>query len=362
MLVAPEERMGLLRRWSPRMPSLGRLEGVRHHWWPLLVHFVAWSVATTIALVSIIGGYVAFYRWYIPAERTAVPVYFQYDRTVPTYSMTLARVHPSVAYDISLQLTVPDIAGLAESTGNVMIKAQLQSGGERILSSRPTLLLYRSQATRLALLVLRLAPVLMGVARESSAHRVFLFEDVTFSGSTLDVSLTMDHKLPLYDATLEMVAHFTGLRYLMYYWRWTFGILVIGVLAFLSLLGITSIVAVSLYLRLKSVAPAVVRSPPAIQSSEEASLTEGIVIGSDDSSAGSLKGDPGKGSLIPTAKTLASSTARRRRISPPGERQVPQLGGEGAVVGGGGDPVGGGGGSESDTENSNDDSDDDMMF
>lgn len=334
------------------MPSLGRLEGLRRHWRPVLLHFIAWSVATTIALASIVGGYVLFYRWYIPAERTAVPVYFQYDQAMPTYSTTLARVHPSIAYDISLQLTVPDIAGLAESTGNVMVKAQLQSGNKQSISSRPTLLLYRSQATRMALLILRLAPVLMGIARESSAHRVFLFENGTFSGPTLEVSLSMDHKLPLYDATLEMVAHFTGLRYLMYYWRWTFGILVIGALAFLSLLGITGTVAVSLYLRLKSVTPVAVRRD------DEASATEEIVIGSDDSSTSSrLGGDLGRGSLMPaTTKSPASGTARRRRILPPGERQVPQVGGEGVVVD---EPVGGG--SESDTENSND-SDDDMMF
>lgn len=339
--------MGLLRRWSPRVPSLGRLEGVRRHWRPLLLHFIAWSIATTIALTSIIGGYLVFYRWYIPAERTAVPVYFQYDQATPTYSTTLARVHPSIAYDISLQLTVPDIAGLAESTGNVMIKAQLQSGNKKSLSSRPTLLLYRSQATRLALLMLRLAPVLMGIARESSAHRVFLFESAHFAGPTLEVSLSMDHKLPLYDATLEMVAHFSGLRYLMYYWRWTFGILVIGVLAFLSLLGITGTVAISLYLRLRSATPVATR-----RDDEQSSATEEIVIGSDDSSR--LGGDPGKGSLMPAAtKSSASGTARRRRVSPPDERQVPQVGGEGVVAGGGG--------SESDTENSND-SDDDMIF
>ena len=334
------------------MPSLGRLDGVRRHWWPVLLHFIAWLVATTIALASIVGGYVVFYRWYIPAERTAVPVYFQYDQAMPTYSTTLARVHPSIAYDVSLQLTVPDIAGLAESTGNVMVKAQLQSGNKQSISSRPTLLLYRSQATRLALLILRLAPGLMGIARESSAHRVFLFENVNFSGPTLEVSLSMDHKLPLYDATLEMVAHFAGLRYLMYYWRWTFGILVIGVLAFLSLLGITGTVAVSLYLRLKSVTPVAVRRD------DEASATEEIVIGSDDSSTSSrLGGGPGGGSLMPaTTKSPASGTARRRRILPPGERQVPQVGGEGVVVG---EP--GGGGSESDTENSND-SDGDMIF
>lgn len=248
-LISSMANSGIISRWKPRSlkPSI---DFVEQHWRKLLAHFIGWSVLVVFSISSILVGYITFYNWYIPAERISRPVYLQYDPLQAAAALRLETVHPGISYDVSLTLLIPDIAGLSESLGNVMISTTLEAGSTLEHSSRPTLLVYRSWPTRLALLALRLAPVVLGIAREATTHRVFLFEAVPIHTATAVITVKMDKKIPVYEAILEMVAHFKGLRYLMYYWRWVFGGLVVGLASALAMLSITIGIGISLYLRL----------------------------------------------------------------------------------------------------------------
>lgn len=237
---------------------------VRSRWKVLLLHLLLWWLFLAGSVGTIVAGYLALYRWYVPAERISLPVFFNYSSRTPNAKFSLSAVRPGVSYDISLQLLVPDIAGLSERLGNVMVSTKIEGKGVATSkSTRPTLLIYRSWPVRMALLALRLAPVLMGLSREATMHRVFLAEEFSVPEHTeLAFEVALDKPdLPLYQATLELVAHFRGLRYVMYYWRWSFTLAVIGSMSLLSVMAASLAVGVSLYLRLAA-APSSHRSSP----------------------------------------------------------------------------------------------------
>lgn len=278
----------------------GRLQRVSHCWRLCLVHVLGWSIMTFATFMSILVSYLLLYYYYIPAERIARTVYFHYEEDQPSFRLDVAGLHPAVAYDVSLQLLVPDIAGLSESLGNVMLHTQISPAAllmPALQSSRATLLVYRSWPTRLALLTLRLMPVVLGVAREATTHRIFLFEDVQLGATEATVEVQMGGRIPVYEATLEMVAHFVGLRYLMYYWRWAFGALVVGVLTLGAALMISILVAASLYYRLSLV-------HSAKEAASDASQTY-----SDD-----LNEAPRSSSSMSLLSSTRSATRRRRTI------------------------------------------------
>lgn len=289
------------------------LQAVSRFWRILLVHLFAWSFLTFAALATVLLSYLLLYFYYIPQERISQPVYFQYNEEQPSFRLDLNGLHPAVSYDVSLQLLVPDIAGLSESLGNVMLHTRLTPKtairrGEEARSSRPTLLVYRSWPARLALLVLRLVPVVLGLAREATTHRVFLFENVKPGVSQVEVTVQMGGRIPVYEATLEVVAHFEGLRYVMYYWRWAFGALLVGSLALGATLVITLLTGLSLYHRVS-----VVRGP-LLEASEE----------SDRRSAASTGLLRSRASSSFPLNTSRRSTARRRR-NLPAELAVPDI-------------------------------------
>ncbi|PJF17538.1 hypothetical protein PSACC_02655 [Paramicrosporidium saccamoebae] len=176
--------------------------------------------------------------------------YVCFDNQRPSCALTLDGLRPGIPYDVSLQLLVPDIAGLSESLGNVMITTKLQCESTIVHSDRPTLLVYRSWPVRAALLGLRMMPVVLGLAREATSHRVFLMERLVLPAETVTLELAVGQRLPVYEATLEMVAHFTGIRYLMYYWRWVFAGTIIGICSFGLILVVTTVLSISLYGRL----------------------------------------------------------------------------------------------------------------
>lgn len=240
---------GSLRRWRPQTRSA--IGAVRTHWRTIAVHCLLWWLGVLGAIASFVVVYVGFYRWYIPAERLSQPIFLQYDGSDSSYCNSEVKLtaHSGVTYDVSLQLLIPDLASLSESLGNIMIKTELISGDKKEQSSRPTLLIYRSRPVRLALLALRLVPVVLGLTREATAHRVFLLERIALPDNEVNIKLSLDHRVPVYEATLEMVAHFTGLRYVMYYWRWAFAIAVIGAASLGAIIILTLALSTSLYLK-----------------------------------------------------------------------------------------------------------------
>lgn len=230
----------------------------------IVLHFSAWMLACGFAIGTIVFLYMAFYQAYIPSERLSLPVYFDYGQSPhPGTTFTLPSPSRAIEYDISLQLSVPDQAGLSEHLGNVMLELEIseESTGAVITKvRRPTLLVYRSWPVRAAMLAVRLAPVVLGWANEATTHRIFLLEHFSIpppppKGSIINrqlrIRLTIDKPdLPIYEASFDMVAHFRGLRYFMYYWRWSFAVAMVGLLSLLSVLVISFLVLTSLIIRL----------------------------------------------------------------------------------------------------------------
>lgn len=78
---------------------------------------------------------------------------------------------------------------------------------------------YRSAPVRLALKAVKLLPLMIGWSAEATSQRIFLSERVALSDSIRLFSVSIEKAtVPLYSATLHINAHFSGLRYLMYYW------------------------------------------------------------------------------------------------------------------------------------------------
>lgn len=281
------------------------------HWRVVTIYLFLWWVLVGMAVSLLAGGYAVFYHWYIPAERILNPVYLQFGHAKgPSASIDIIGARSGVLYDVSLQLFIPDMAGLSEALGNIMISTNLTSGGLELASARPTLLAYRSWPVRMTLLAFRLVPVVFGLAQEATLHRIFLLEAVALPEAKVQIQISLDQKVPIYAATLELVAHFNGLRYFMYYWRWAFAAAVIGVASSLAIITISIALAVSLYLRIDLAGQqGKEKRKLALESSELSSFSNGhLVNGTSTSLSSSTKS-------FPNPATALYPALRRRFIS-----------------------------------------------
>lgn len=244
----PRTLSTFMSRWAPQMKGGGKGKLLLRNWRTIALFALGWFFVSAMAIITIVGTYWAFYSWYVPAERLVQPLYFDYTMIRPMASASLS-LQKGLQYDLSLRLLVPDMEGLAESLGPVVFSSTLEPEGVR--SVRPMLPIYHSRLTRLALLVVRLVPVVLGIAREATPHRVFLLERFTpTQANPSNLKVEMAGRLPTYEVTLEAVAHFEGLRYVMYYWKWTCAGLVIGGLCLGMLFLITVAFGLTLYARI----------------------------------------------------------------------------------------------------------------
>lgn len=231
-------------RWTPK--SIKSKSVLLANWKVIILHGLLWCLLSLLTVLSLAGSYVAVYYWYIPAERIVQPVYFDYTVNRPIASTNIA-LQKDISYDISLNILIPDMAGLSESLGPVVFNTYFDKDGKTV---RPMLVVYRSWPVRFALLLLRMIPVVLGLAHEATPHRVFLREGYQSAlGGSTDLTIEMVGRLPTYSVNLEAVAHFEGLKYLMYYWKWTFAAMLIGTLSLLAIFSITVVLGVSLYVR-----------------------------------------------------------------------------------------------------------------
>lgn len=244
----PRTLSTLMNRWAPRMNGGGKGRLLLRNWRTITLFALSWFFVSAMAIVTVVGTYWAFYNWYIPTERLVQPLYFDYTLSKPVASASLS-LRKGLQYDLSLRLLVPDMEGLAESLGPVVFSSTLEAEGVR--SVRPMLPIYHSRLARMALLMVRLVPVVLGIAREATPHRVFLLERFTpAQAGSSSLKVEMASRLPTYEVTLEAVAHFEGLRYVMYYWKWTCAGLVIGGLCLGLLFFITIALGLALYARI----------------------------------------------------------------------------------------------------------------
>ncbi|XP_028314535.1 seipin-like [Gouania willdenowi] len=192
--------------------------------------------------------YGSFYYSYMPKATFSTPVHYYYRTdcesptsflcSYPVANVSLMKNRNSVltfgqAYQITLQLEMPD-SPTNQELGMFMIKTTCfsQDGGQVASSSRSTrqmqsasssrfgMLRYQSELLRALGTMLFLPAFLSSVAEEKQMVEVELFSEYTddpYSPSTTAVVEILSKKIQIYSAQLQIHAHFTGLRYLLFY-------------------------------------------------------------------------------------------------------------------------------------------------
>lgn len=184
------------------------------------------ALLLTLLLAFLTYGF--FYCWYIPQMRHVLPVYLHFGSTTTSFSpwaqieLETGLLRDSIKYDISLEMEIPDQHGLSERVGMFMIGLEVAD----MKQERPCLLRYRSELVRSAELLVTLPLLLLGWRQETFTQRIFLAEQVKLPSNTSSVKVTISRSdVPIRQAQLHIVANLRGLRYLMYYWRWTMALI-----------------------------------------------------------------------------------------------------------------------------------------
>lgn len=205
---------------------------------------VSFLLLTLLISSSLI--YANFYRIYVPQMKHIFPVYFQFlttENPEATIILNKPYMKNGVLYDIVLDLKIPDIQGLPEKVGNFMI--QLDAGIEAdqsktvtFSSSRPSHLKFRSKPVKFFLTLAKIVPLMIGWVEETICQRVFLAESIKDpiqqNSGYISLILTSKSDLPIYEANLLIIAHLTGLRYVMYFWFFTAAFIGIILLTFIQ--------------------------------------------------------------------------------------------------------------------------------
>ncbi|XP_067374015.1 seipin-like isoform X2 [Channa argus] len=197
--------------------------------------FVVFSVVSLVLwLAAFLYG--SFYYSYMPRATFSTPVHYHYRTdcdshgslfcTYPLANISLMRNKKHVltfgqAYRISLQLEMPESPANQE-LGMFMIKTTCfsQDGGKVSSSVRSSMLRYRSDLLRSLGTLLFLPAFLTGAAEQKQVIEVELFSDYTddpYSPSIVVVIEILSNKVQLYSSHLYVHAHFTGIRYLLFY-------------------------------------------------------------------------------------------------------------------------------------------------
>ncbi|XP_018515836.1 seipin isoform X1 [Lates calcarifer] len=209
--------------------------------------FAVFSVVSLLLwLATFLYG--SFYYSYMPKATFSAPVHYYYRTncesstsflcSYPVANISLMRNKKHVltfgqAYRISLQLEMPESPANQE-LGMFMIRTTCFSrdGGHvassarsarQLLSassSRFSMLRYRSNLLRNLGTMLFLPAFLTGVTEQKQVLEVELFSDYTddpYAPSDTAVIEILSSKVQIYSSELYIHAHFTGLRYLLFY-------------------------------------------------------------------------------------------------------------------------------------------------
>ncbi|XP_033949557.1 seipin-like isoform X1 [Pseudochaenichthys georgianus] len=191
--------------------------------------------------------YGSFYYSYMPMAAFSTPVHYHYRTdcespasflcSYPMANISLMRNKKHVltfgqAYQMSLQLDMPD-SPTNQELGMLMIKTTCFSGkGGQVASSarsarqllsasssRFSMLRYRSELLRSLSTLLFLPAFLTGVSEQKQVLEVELFSDYTddpYLPSVTAVIEILSNKVQIYSSQLNVHAHFTGIRYLLF--------------------------------------------------------------------------------------------------------------------------------------------------
>uniref|UniRef100_A0A3Q3QQ32 Seipin n=1 Tax=Monopterus albus TaxID=43700 RepID=A0A3Q3QQ32_MONAL len=180
--------------------------------------------------------YGSFYYSYMPRAAFSTPVHYHYRTdcespasflcSYPLANISLMRNKKHVcsvhqAYRISLQLEMPESPANQE-LGMFLIKATCfsQDGSQVATSARSSMLRYRSNLLRSLGTLLFLPAFLTGAAEQKQVVEVELFSDYTddpYAPAETAIIEILSNKVEIYSSHLYIHAHFTGIRYLLFY-------------------------------------------------------------------------------------------------------------------------------------------------
>ncbi|XP_029368698.1 seipin-like isoform X2 [Echeneis naucrates] len=180
--------------------------------------------------------YGSFYYAYMPRAAFSTPVHYYYRTdcespssflcSYPVANVSLMRNKKHVltfgqAYQISLQLEMPE-SPTNQELGMFMIKTTCFSrdGGRIVSSARSSMLRYRSDLLRTLGTLLFFPAFVSGAIEQKQILEVDLFPDYTddpYSPSVTAVIEILSNKVQIYSSQLFVHAHFTGIRYLLFY-------------------------------------------------------------------------------------------------------------------------------------------------
>jgi hypothetical protein len=233
-VVDPYVRRATSALFSPRTQSI-------------IVKLIVALVAFTAMVGAAVIAYAGFYYFYIPKVEHTAPVYLQYDgENAPWARVDFTDISNrqflayDQGYDVSMDLVLPS-SDRNYDIGNFMVRVDLASNDGKIIhsSSRPAILTYQSPLLRLMNTLARSLLLITGWSREAEALTLPLMEGVTDSYDspiTHAIITVSSPKLMIYEARLHLRAQFKGLRYLMYYWSFSTGIVFVGTFVLWSLL------------------------------------------------------------------------------------------------------------------------------
>ncbi|XP_061381044.1 seipin [Danaus plexippus] len=192
------------------------------------------SVFLSAILWISIFMYIVFYYTYMPNVTHVRPVHLQFkscDENMGVCSFPSAHVQltrrnqvlmSSQPYKVRLVMDVPETQ-INKDLGMFMVCAQMRASGGALVSSscRSAMLKHRSKLHHV-LRVLAFAPLLLsGVNEEKQTIQVELFSDFEDDQShpVTDAYVELQSRyIQVLSCELHIEAHFTGLRYVMYYW------------------------------------------------------------------------------------------------------------------------------------------------
>ncbi|KAJ1870288.1 hypothetical protein LPJ57_005377 [Coemansia sp. RSA 486] len=199
------------------------------------------GTALTAIFLSSVSLYAMFYRLYVPTLLHQAPVYLQYDTANPANTTAVVNFVPeknykflstSQAYTVALDLRVPT-SDENRKLGNFMVSLELCSGNGVSVhrSSRPGILPYRSKIMWSIRTLVQMPLLLLDWWHEDESLHIDLI-DVLYDRHFSPINharISLSKPLQVYDAFIVIRAHFTGLRYWMYYWRMPTAIVFVAV-------------------------------------------------------------------------------------------------------------------------------------
>lgn len=191
----------------------------------------------TLCLLLSVLSYWLFYQLYVPRRELSVPLNFQYARNAAlaqaSIPIDLFGSHHGLFYDAIFDAFVADV----NHQQPLMVTQRVCAGKScSIVSQSPLIVPYRSFITQSIRSLALSVPIFLGFKNESIHIRAFIANHIQLPKSilsecdpnqSLELFVEVENPLPFENPKLNLVAHFNGLRYVMYHWRFSFSLFII---------------------------------------------------------------------------------------------------------------------------------------